>query len=100
MKDFARPACEALTASVSGRNMAPSAARPVGTHQAADARRHHHQGGARRLRWRAREGTDYELVSSLIGIEKPYDPALLFSNDFPRQERADSALSAAGHQPL
>ncbi|WP_398498779.1 ABC transporter substrate-binding protein [Variovorax sp.] len=30
----------------------------------------------------ARVKADYELVSSLIGIEKPYDPALLFSNDF------------------
>ena len=26
--------------------------------------------------------TDYELVSSLIGIDKPYDPATLFTNEF------------------
>ncbi|MCY1251915.1 hypothetical protein D3C71_1636580 [compost metagenome] len=30
----------------------------------------------------ARVKADYELVSSLIGIDKAYDPATLFTNEF------------------
>ena len=30
----------------------------------------------------ARVKSDYELVQSLIGIDKPFDPASLFTNDY------------------
>jgi NitT/TauT family transport system substrate-binding protein len=30
----------------------------------------------------ARVKSDYELVSSLIGVDKPFDPATMFTNDF------------------
>ena len=79
MKDFA-PCLQALTASVSG--LSPDNQRDQWERIKQLMRDDTTTKVALGAFDGARVKADYELVSSLIGIEKPYDPALLFSNDF------------------